>query len=88
LPNKLYEAIYFKVPLICSSDTYLEEIVIKLGIGIGIDYKSKDELESAIQKITKDRSKILGNFDKIPNDVFIADNDYKRLSKFLKLRSK
>ena len=88
LPNKLYEAMYFKVPLICSSETYLEEIVTDLGIGIGINYKLKGEIECAVKKLKEDKSKIITNFKKLPNDNFIADNDYIKFSNFLKRKSK
>ena len=86
LPNKLYEAMYYKVPLICSRETYLEEIVKDLGIGLGINYKLNGELEYAVDKLTVDKIKITENFKKIPKEDFIADNDYVKLSDFLKLK--
>jgi succinoglycan biosynthesis protein ExoL len=44
LPNKLYESMFFKVPLIVSSDTYLAEQVDDLNIGISIQPGSVKEL--------------------------------------------
>ena len=41
-PNKLYEAIYFKIPIVVSSSTFLAKRVKELGVGFDID-ASKDE---------------------------------------------
>ena len=39
LPNKLYDAIVFKKPMIVSKGTYLSELVEKYKIGIAVDFK-------------------------------------------------
>jgi glycosyltransferase involved in cell wall biosynthesis len=39
LPNKLYDAIIFKKPMIVSKGTYLAELVEKYKIGITVDFK-------------------------------------------------
>ena len=42
LPNKLYEAVLARVPIIVSSGTYLSEIVERNGIGFSIPHKIND----------------------------------------------
>jgi len=44
LPNKLYESIYFKVPLIVSKNTFLWDEVNDKGIGIGLGLNIEGEL--------------------------------------------
>ena len=85
MPNKLYEAMYFKVPLICSEKTYLAEIIEKFEIGFAIDYKIDNEIDNAVNMIIKDKLKINNNFKRIKKENFIADEDYLRFSEFLEL---
>lgn len=49
LPNKLYESIYCRLPLIVSKDTYLGELVEKWGVGVAIDYRDEDGLVRILQ---------------------------------------
>jgi succinoglycan biosynthesis protein ExoL len=44
LPNKLYESMYFKKPIIVSSGTYLERKVKEFGIGFSWDQKDMPDL--------------------------------------------
>jgi glycosyltransferase involved in cell wall biosynthesis len=83
LPNKLYEAMYFKVPLICSKETYLSEIINDLEIGISIDYKIDGEIENAVSELVINRKTIIKNFKKIPSEKYIGDNDCLKLSDFI-----
>ena len=85
LPNKLYEAMYFKVPIITSRHTFLGEIVKKYGIGQQIDYSDKTEIKNAIELIVRNKKTFRNNFNKIDRDVYIADKDYNNLSIFLGL---
>jgi len=43
-PNKLYESIYFRVPIIVSSDTFLNNKVQELGIGVGINALNENSI--------------------------------------------
>lgn len=54
LPNKLYEAIYFELPIIVAKNTYLSEIVDELGIGLSVDCEDINELAWAIKKLKCD----------------------------------
>lgn len=83
LPNKLYECMYYQVPIICSKNTYLEEIVIKLNIGIAINYKEEGAIVKAISILKEKKSTIEQSFQALDKNNYIADNDYVELEKFL-----
>lgn len=50
LPNKLYESIYFGVPLVVSNNTYLSEIVTQKQLG----FVAKTEINGFIEKAFED----------------------------------
>lgn len=50
-PNKLYEAIYFKCPIIVSKNTLLEDKVKRLGIGLSVFPFDKTDVCEAVKKI-------------------------------------
>lgn len=54
LPNKLYEAMYFEVPIITSQGTYLGEIVEKYNIGITIPCCDKGSLLTLLETMDVD----------------------------------
>jgi succinoglycan biosynthesis protein ExoL len=83
LPNKLYEAMYFHVPIITSNETYLGELVEEYKIGMAIKCCNKEELLNSLECL--DRKKIEKNFVKLDKEKYIADNDYVRLEKYIKL---
>lgn len=53
-PNKLYEAIYFRTPIVVSSNTFLAKKVKRLGIGYDINGLDKDEIVAFIKCLTQD----------------------------------
>ena len=81
LPNKLYEAMYFRVPIITSSGTYLGELVNQYNIGATIKCCQSIELLEALIEI--DSIEIIDNFNKLNINIYIADNDYCLLEKYL-----
>ena len=83
LPNKLYECMYYKVPVICSKGTYLEEMVLQWGIGVSIDYKKQGEIGKAVDLLMGNRDKMKKNFAALPRKAYIGDEDYKDLESFL-----
>jgi len=83
LPNKLYECMYYKIPLICSKETYLEEIVMGLGIGTSIDFKVSGEIENGVAFLVDNRDIMEKTFSKLSPDLYLGDNDYKKLELFL-----
>ena len=53
-PNKIYEAIYFKTPIIVSCGTYLAEKTNELGIGYDIDAMNDDEVVKFVNGLTEE----------------------------------
>ena len=53
-PNKMYEAIFFRVPIIVSKGTYLSRKVESLGIGYAINGLEKDEIRAFLSGLTKE----------------------------------
>lgn len=51
-PNKLYESIYFRTPIIVSSNTFLAKKVNRLGIGYDINGLDKEEIKSFVRNLT------------------------------------
>ena len=81
LPNKLYEAMFFKVPIITSKDTYLGEIVNYYRIGYCVRCCDKEDLLKILTN--NDFKSLIKNFEQIDDQNFIADNDYKKLEKYI-----
>jgi hypothetical protein len=81
LPNKLYEAIYFKVPIITTKGTSLGDRVEEMSIGCTIECCNVEDIDKSIKMI--DKYKIINNFKTISADKYIADNDYIKLKKFI-----
>ena len=50
-PNKLYESIYFKTPIIVSSNTFIAEKVNRLGIGFDIDPYNNESVKAFIKTL-------------------------------------
>lgn len=53
-PNKLYESIYFRTPIVVSSNTFLAKKVNRLGIGYDINGLNKEEIKSFVENLTLD----------------------------------
>ena len=53
-PNKMYEAIFFRVPIIVSKGTFLSRKVESLGIGYAINGLEKDEIRRFLSELTKE----------------------------------
>ena len=51
LPNKLYEAVRCRLPVIVAKDTYLSRIVEEWGVGLSVDHRSVEELVQAIERL-------------------------------------
>lgn len=83
LPNKLYEAMYFRVPVVASKGTYLAERVMPQGIGYEIDCGSVAQ----IREILKSHSRRAHEFDKafrgLPEETYFADADYAVFDRFV-----
>lgn len=42
LPNRLYDCVLFKKPILVSKDTYLAEVVAQYGLGLAVDVEQED----------------------------------------------
>lgn len=52
-PNKLYESIYFRKPILVTKDVYLADRVEQLGIGYAVDPLNEIELVSWMKNLTE-----------------------------------
>ena len=83
LPNKLYEAIYFKVPIIATKDTYLAQRVEENNIGYVLECCNKSDIEKIIERYKSDKERFTSSFGKISANEYMAENDYKKLIEFI-----
>lgn len=74
-PNKMYESIFFRVPIIVSKDTFLSDKVSRLGIGFSVNGLDKEEIKRFISSLTKEdiESKNRG-LTAIPQELAINEN--------------
>ena len=79
LPNKFYEAMYFKVPIITSKGTYLGELVEKYSIGQSLACCKEKELRDGLKEIIENKVQYVSNLNHLDKDLYIADDDYRRL---------
>lgn len=84
LPNKLYECMYYSVPLLCSKNTYLEEKVKEYGVGTSIDYKVGGEIEAGVEFLMNNAATMKAHFKTLSKNLYLGDNDYIALESFLK----
>jgi glycosyltransferase involved in cell wall biosynthesis len=81
-PNKIYESIYFRTPIIVSSGTYLAEKVNEIGIGYDIDAMKDEEIINFIQQLDNEsinqRISNINCIDKI-KAININDEFFERL---------
>lgn len=78
--NRIYDSIRFRVPIIVSKGTYLEELVNQYNIGIAIDVY-KDDILKIINQFIKEfkYDEFIINCDKFLNNVKIEQNIAKRI---------
>ncbi len=74
-PNKMYESIFFRVPIIVSKGTFLSRKVERLGIGYSVDALDDADIEKLILSITESSvQEKIDNLSKIPLEEAINDN--------------
>lgn len=75
-PNKLYEAIFFRTPIIVSCNSFLAKKVERLGIGFSFDPNSIDDISTKISSITPDLyKKMCRNLNSISRLTAVNKND-------------
>ncbi|WP_214228896.1 hypothetical protein [Pedobacter sp. B4-66] len=79
LPNKLYESIYFNVPIIVSSNTYLSEKVLEYGVGISWDINNISKLPGNLIELasTTKYQELIDSCKKLDREnIFLNEADY------------
>jgi len=75
-PNKIYESVFFEVPIIVSNGTYLAERVSSMDIGYSVDAMDDAEVISLINRLTgEDLLQKSANAHLVPKNECIMDND-------------
>lgn len=75
-PNKIYESIYFRTPIIVSKGTFLSDKVSQLNIGFSIDPLNEQEIINFVNGLTLEsiQSKLF-SIRSIPKEEAIDSND-------------
>lgn len=86
-PNKIYESMFFEVPIIVSKNTFLSSKVEKLGIGYSINAADDNEIVTFVKFITEESvNERIENIKKIDKNTLVSINDgfYQKLNSKLK----
>jgi glycosyltransferase involved in cell wall biosynthesis len=83
LPNKLYEAMYFRVPIIASRGTYLAERVLAAGVGYEIDCGRVEQIRTILGSHPARAQAFDEVFNSLPEDAYFADKDYETFARFV-----
>lgn len=83
LPNKLYEAMYFRVPIIASKGTYLAERVMAAGLGYEIDCGSVEQIRDILRSHPGRAEGFEEAFQALPQEAYFADDDYEVFARFV-----
>jgi succinoglycan biosynthesis protein ExoL len=83
LPNKLYEAMYFRVPIIASRGTYLAERVLAARVGYEIDCGSVEQIQTILGSYRERAQAFDEVFNSLPEDAYFADKDYETFARFV-----
>ena len=83
LPNKLYEAMYFQVPIITTKGTYLGQRVRENKIGYEIECCDLEDIGRKIDNVICEMEEFKSSFVSILKDSYLADDDYQQLNKFI-----
>lgn len=66
-PNKLYESIFFRVPLVVSENTFLERRVKEMGVGYSIDSTNEHAIINFVDSLTIESvEQCQQSMDKVP----------------------
>ncbi|MDF3028506.1 MAG: tuaH [Fluviicola sp.] len=74
-PNKLYESIFFKTPIVVSKETFLSTKVEKFQIGVGIDASNDHSIINFIDSLSEQQLKsYIDKMELIPTMSLIDNN--------------
>lgn len=80
IPNRLYDAALFKVPIIVAKNTFLQEIVEKYELGFAIDIFTENLLQKIDQYLSSfDASKFTANCEAFLSDIKQDENNFKNI---------
>ncbi len=75
-PNKLYEAIFFRTPIIVSRESFLEHKVKELGVGFSVNAMDNNDIINQISEITPDVYKgFISQLESIERESVITSNE-------------
>lgn len=75
-PNKLYEAIFFRTPIIVSRNSFLEHKVKELGVGFSVNALDDNDIVNQIKSITPDVYKaFISRLESIEKESVITSNE-------------
>lgn len=84
-PNKFYEAIYFRKPIVVSANSYVGRKVKEMGIGYCVSDFTEEGIRAFISSITEESlEEIHRNLEKIPQEEAVDDNP--QLYKLLQIK--
>src|SRR5699024_3357369 len=70
LSNKLYIAALLKIPIIVSSETYMEEVIRKYKLGFVLDIENKESKDALNMYLENyDRNELINSCDEFLKDV-------------------
>lgn len=77
LPNKLYEAIYCRLPILVAKDTYLAELVARLDVGLAVSHKDVEDVKRAILTFMQENTqqRIAASCEQAINTLFTTENE-------------
>lgn len=87
LPNKLYDCVLYKKPIIVSTGTYLAEVVDMFFLGFSIDIEREDFIDKLNEYVINfDEEKFIFGCEKYMNQVMSEEECVKlHINKFLKV---
>lgn len=74
-PNKLYESIYFRTPIIVSSGTFLEQQVDRYGSGWSVNPENEADVKALVERIARELVQRVAAMKEIPQDEAIDRED-------------
>ncbi|MDY3848333.1 MAG: capsular biosynthesis protein [Prevotella sp.] len=75
-PNKLYEAIFFRTPIIVSAGCFLGDKVEEMGVGYAVDGTNEEKIMKLLQSLTESSiEEKIKHIDSLDNDYAINYND-------------
>ncbi len=82
LPNRIYDCVCFKVPIVCCKGIYLEKIINKFNLGFAIDAYA-DNIESEFDKYINsfDERKFLAGCNEFMEEVHCEEQHFIKLAK-------